>query len=257
VIVVRAAVFVLFGLAIGSFLTVVIHRIPRQEALVGGRSRCPSCGATIPARDNVPILSYVFLRGRCRNCGAKISARYPLVELAVAALFLAAAVVFADVYVAGMIAVILGVLFALAIIDVDHRVIPNAVVYPSLAVFFVALLLGAALGRDVNLIGAGLGLLSFGGGVLLVALIAPKGMGMGDVKLAGLIGLVLGSQGLRYVAVAAGLAILAGGVGGLTALAMGRSRKATIPFGPYLVIGAIAAAFWAGPIARAYLSLLR
>jgi leader peptidase (prepilin peptidase)/N-methyltransferase len=252
----RLFVFGLFGVTFGSFLTVVIHRIPRREALVGGRSRCPSCGATISARDNVPILSYLFLRGRCRSCGAKISPRYPLVELAVAALFLGAAVAFSEMYVAGVIAVFLGVLLALAIIDVDHRVIPNAFVYPSLAVFLVALLVGAALGRDVNLIGAGVGLLSFGGGVLLVALIAPRGMGMGDVKLAALIGLVLGSQGLRYVAVAAGLAILAGGVGGLVALAMGRSRKATIPFGPYLVIGAIAAAFWAGPIARAYISLL-
>jgi leader peptidase (prepilin peptidase)/N-methyltransferase len=253
----RLLVILLFGLAFGSFLTVVIHRIPRREALVGGRSRCPSCGATISAWDNVPVLSYLFLRGRCRNCHAKISPRYPLVELAVTALFLAAAGAFADLYVAGMIAAFLGVLIALAIIDVDHRVIPNAVVYPSLTVFLVAVLLGAALGRDVNLIGAGVGLLSFGGAVLLVALIAPKGMGMGDVKLAALIGLVLGTQGLRYVVVAAGLAIFAGGVGGVVALAMGRSRKATIPFGPYLVIGAITAAFWAGPIARTYLSLLR
>ena len=255
--VLRAPIFVVFGLAFGSFLAVVVHRVPQKVGLVGGRSRCPSCGATITARDNVPVVSYLLLRGRCRNCRATISPTYLLLELGGAALFLAAALAFADVYVAGVVAVFVGLLLALAIIDVDHRVIPNAVVYPSLAVFAAALLVGAVLGRDVDVIAAGLGFLAFGGGVLMVALIAPKGMGMGDVKLAALIGLVLGSQGLRYVAVAAGLAILAGGVGGLAALAIGRSRKATIPFGPYLVIGAIAAAFWSGPIARAYLSLLR
>lgn len=255
--VLRALVFVVFGVAFGSFVTVVIHRVPRKEPLAGGRSRCPSCGATISARDNVPVLSYIFLRGHCRNCGARISPRYPLVEVAVAALFLATAAAFTDVYVAGVMAVFVGMLLALAIIDVDHRVIPNAVVYPSLAVFLVALLIGAVLRRDVNLIGAGVGFLAFGGPVLLVALIAPGGMGMGDVKLASMIGLVLGSQGLEYVAVAAGLAIVAGGVGGIVALALGRSRKDTIPFGPYLAAGSIAAAFFAGPIARAYLSLLR
>ena len=253
----RIAAFVLFGLVFGSFLTVVIHRTPRKEALVRGRSRCPSCGATIAARDNVPVFSYLLLRGRCRHCGAKISPKYPLVELGVAALFLVAAVVFPDVYIAGVIAVFLGVLLSVAIIDIEHRIIPNAVIYPALLGFSSAVLIGAALGRGVSLFGAALGFLAFGGGVLIDALLVPKGMGMGDVKLAALIGLVLGSQGLRYVVVAAGLAILAGGVGGLVALAMGQSRKATIPFGPYLAIGAIAAAFWSGPIARAYLSLLR
>jgi leader peptidase (prepilin peptidase)/N-methyltransferase len=251
-----AAVFALLGLAFGSFLTVVAHRVPRKESLVGGRSRCPSCGAIIPARDNVPVLSYVVLRGRCRHCGTSLSPKYPIVEMATAVLFVGAAFSFRDVYLAGTMAVFLGVLLALAIIDIEHRIIPNAVVYPSLAAFSVALVVGAVLGRPLNLNAAGMGLLAFGGGVLLVALIAPKGMGMGDVKLAALIGLVLGSQGLRYVAVAAGLGILAGGAGGIVALAMGRSRKSTIPFGPYLVVGAVTAAFWAGPIARAYLSLL-
>lgn len=252
----RALVFALFGLAFGSFLTVVIHRTPRKEALVGGRSRCPSCGTTISVRDNVPVVSYWVLRGRCRHCGARISLKYPVIELATAGLFLSAAFTFGDLYVAGMIAVFLGAMLALGVIDAEHRIIPNAVVYPSVIVFAVAIVAGALLGRHIDVVRAGLGLLTFGGGVLAVALIAPKGMGMGDVKLAALIGLVLGSQGLRYVAVAAGLGILAGGIGGLAALAMGRSRKAQIPFGPYLVVGAIGAAFWAGPIARAYLSLL-
>jgi leader peptidase (prepilin peptidase)/N-methyltransferase len=253
----RIVTFGIFGLAFGSFLTVVDYRAPRRAALVGGRSRCPSCGATISARDNVPVLSYLVLRGRCRRCRTPISPKYPLVELATAALFVAAAVAFGDVYVAGVIAVFLGAMVALAIIDIEHRLIPNVVVYPSLALFLVAIAVGALLGRPVSVTGAGLGLLVFGGAILIVALLSPRGMGMGDVKLASLIGLVLGSQGLRYVAVAAGLAIVAGGVGGIVALALGRSRKDTIPFGPYLAAGSIAAAFFAGPIAGAYLSLLR
>ena len=252
----RAAIFALFGLAWGSFLTVVIHRTPRKESISSGRSRCRSCGTTIAARDNVPVLSYLLLRGRCRQCGASISPVYLLVELATAILFVATSVVFSDTYVAAVLAVFLGVLLALAVIDAEHRIIPNAIVYPSLVVFAVVLVVGAVASRHIDVARAALGFLAFGAGVLLVALISPRGMGMGDVKLAALIGLVLGSQGLRYVAVAAGLGILAGGVGGLAALATGRSRKATMPFGPYLVVGAVCAAFWAGPIARAYLSLL-
>jgi leader peptidase (prepilin peptidase)/N-methyltransferase len=254
---VRLVLFAVFGLAFGSFLTVVIHRIPRKEALIGGRSRCPACEATISARDNVPIVSYLLLRGRCRHCEARISPRYPLVELATAALFAAASLIFADLYVAGVMAVFLGVLLALAAIDIEHRVLPNAVVYPSLGLFTLAVVLGALLGRELRLVDAALGFLAFGGAVFAVALVSPRGMGMGDVKLAALMGLVLGSQGLRYVAVAAGLAVLAGGVGGIVALIAGRSRKSTIPFGPYLAAGATASALWGGAIARWYLSLLR
>jgi leader peptidase (prepilin peptidase)/N-methyltransferase len=253
---VRVAIFAVFGLAVGSFLTVVVHRTPRKESVVSGRSRCPSCGGTIGPKDNVPLVSFLLLRGRCRRCKARISSEYPLTEAATAALFAGAAVAFQDVYVAGVMALFLAVLIALGLIDIHHKLIPNAVVYPSLLLFAAALVLGAAIGREVDLVRAGLGFLAYGTGLLVVALISPRGMGMGDVKLTAFIGLVLGSQGLRYVAVAAGLGILAGGVGGVVALAMGRSRKSAIPFGPYLAVGAIAAAFWARPIADAYLSRL-
>jgi leader peptidase (prepilin peptidase)/N-methyltransferase len=198
-----------------------------------------------------------MLRGRCRRCGARISARYPLIELATAAVFLAAALAFADVVVAAIMALFLSILLALALVDVESRVIPNAVVYPSLGLFGAALVVAAATSRHVDLLRAVLGLLIFGGGLLLVALARAGGMGMGDVKLAGLIGLVLGSQGLQYVAVAAGLAILIGGVAAVGVLAARRSMKSTMPFGPYLVAGAFGAAIWGGPLARAYLSLLR
>jgi leader peptidase (prepilin peptidase)/N-methyltransferase len=251
---VRVILFALFGLAFGSFLTVLVRRTPARVPVVTGRSRCPQCGSTIEARDNVPVISYVLLRGRCRHCGTRISPEYPLTELATSSLFAGTALTYDDVFVAAVVAVFLGLLVALALIDIRHKLIPNAITYPSLVILTVALLLGAALGRDVDLVRAGLGLLSFGAGLLALALIRPGGMGMGDVKLAALIGLVLGSQGLRYVAVAAAGAVLAGGVGGVVALLMGMSRKSAIPFGPYLVAGAITSAFWAEPIARVYLS---
>ena len=250
------AIAVLFGLTFGSFLTVVVHRTPRREAIGRGRSRCPSCGATLTWRDNIPLVSYLVLRGRCRHCGARISVRYPLIELGTAALFVAAVVRYQDDAVAAVIAPFLGLLLALGLVDVEHRIIPNAVVYPAIPLFAAAVVALDLAGRAASAVDAGIGFLAFGGGLFLIALIRPGGMGMGDVKLAGLIGLVLGSQGIAVVGVAAALGILAGGVGGAVALAAGRSGKSAMPFGPFLAAGAIVAALWGRQIADAYLSLL-
>ena len=251
----RAAVFGLFGLAFGSFVTVLVHRTPRHENVVSGRSRCPTCGATITARDNLPVVSYLLLRGRCRSCGAHISSLYPLTELATAGLFAAAGVAFPDPYVAALMGVFLALLLAMTLTDLRQRLIPNAVVYPGLVVFAAMLGLGALLHRDESLPGGLEGFLVFGGSLFLVALMVPRGMGMGDVKLAALIGLVVGSRGFPSVMVAVGLGILAGGLGATLALVAGRSRKSTMPFGPFLAGGAAAATF-AGPwIAHAYLGL--
>ena len=163
---------------------------------------------------------------------------------------------FPRVYVAGVLAVFLGVMLALALTDVHHKLIPNSVVYPSLVVFAITVVLGAALGEGLDPIWALVGFASFGGALFVIALLKPGGMGMGDVKLAALIGMVLGSLGLRYVAVAAGVAVLAGGVGGIVALLAGLSRKATLPFGPYLAFGAAVSAFWGPALADLYLSHL-
>lgn len=253
----RVALFAVAGLLFGSFLTVVIHRAPRRESVARGRSRCPACGTEIRARDNVPVVSWLLLRGRCHACGERISWEYPATELLTAALFAAVAFTFRDAFVAGVLAVFAAVLFALAIVDVRHRILPNSIVYPSALLFAGALVLGVLLGRPLDLAGAALGLAILGGGLFAIALVRPNAMGMGDVKLAALIGLVLGSLGLRYVAVAAAGAILAGGVGGVAALAAGRSRKSAIPFGPFLAAGAMAALFWGPAVADAYLSRLR
>jgi leader peptidase (prepilin peptidase)/N-methyltransferase len=254
---VLVALFFALGLIFGSFLTVVIGRLPRGESIVRPRSRCPACGVEIRSRDNVPVVSWVLLRGRCRACGERISAEYPLVELATAALFAAAAVLVDPIYAASLAAPFLGIMLAIAVIDARHRVVPNRIVYPFLALFAVAIVVGDLAGGGVGALDAGLGLTLYGVPLLLVAVAVPQGMGMGDVKLAALIGLVLGSFGLSYVGVAAGVGVIGGGIGALVALALlGAGRRDQIPFGPFLAGGAVVATLLGPRIADLYLSLL-
>jgi leader peptidase (prepilin peptidase)/N-methyltransferase len=163
---------------------------------------------------------------------------------------------FTDVYVAAVMALFLSVLLAVSLTDAHERIIPNSVIYPGMIVFAVGLAIGALLGRDVDLAGSTVGLLLFGGGLFLIAFVVPKGMGMGDVKLAALIGLVVGSRGVGSVVVAVGAGILAGGLGAVVALAAGRSRKSAIPFGPFLAGGAALSVFAGSWIARGYLGLM-
>jgi leader peptidase (prepilin peptidase)/N-methyltransferase len=247
----RVVAFGVTGLAIGSFLTVLVHRLPLGLSVVAPRSACPACAAPIPARDNVPVLSYAVLRGRCRGCNGHISAEYPAVEAATAGLFVAAALTFRGTWQAALAALLFAVLLSASLIDARHRVIPNRLTYPALGVLGGLIVAAWVSGSGVHAAGAMIGAAAMGGGLLVVALVSPGGMGMGDVKLATVIGLVLGSFGLRYVAVAAAFGVLAGGVGGLAALLGGRGRKDTIPFGPYLAGGAVAAAL-AGPQVAAW-----
>jgi leader peptidase (prepilin peptidase)/N-methyltransferase len=253
---VRVVVALLFGLVFGSFLTVVVHRVPAGESIVRPRSRCPSCGTQIRSSDNIPVLSWILLRGRCRACGARIPVVYPLTELGTAALFVAAALHFEDVWVAIMMAPFCGLMLGLAVIDYRHKILPNRIVYPSLVIFPAYLVVAAIAGADVDLVRAGIGFLAYGGGLLLIAIVSPRGMGMGDVKLAALIGVVLGSLGLRYVGVAAAAGILLGGVVAIGALLAGAGRKRAIPFGPFLAAGAVIAAFWGAGLASLYLNRL-
>jgi leader peptidase (prepilin peptidase)/N-methyltransferase len=249
----RVLIAVPFGLAIGSFLTVVVHRVPAGGSVVAPRSRCPSCETPIEARDNVPVVSWLALRGRCRNCRARIPARYPLIELATAGLFAAAAARFDDLWLLAGAAAFLAVLLALSLIDLEHKILPNRIVYPSLVAFPAYLIVARLAGAPVDLLDALVGFLAYGGVMLLVAIASPRGMGMGDVKLAALIGVVVGAIDLQSVAVAGGLAILLGGVAAAAALAMGKGRKSAVPFGPFLAAGAALALFWGPAIADAYL----
>ena len=252
----RLLAFSLSGLITGSFLTAVVHRTPKGEGL-GGRSRCPRCGAQIRVIDNIPLFSWLVLRGRCRSCGNRISVQYPLTELATAGLFVAAELTFEPVALAIPAAVFLGLMLAISIIDARHRIVPNRIVYPALLLLAPAVVVGDLLNVGIDAPKAFIGMLAYAGPLLLVAFAVPGGMGMGDVKLAALIGLALGGLGLSYVVVAAGLGILGGGVGALVAVAVFRcGRRQQLPFGPYLAAGA-AVSLLAGPgIADAYLSLV-
>jgi leader peptidase (prepilin peptidase)/N-methyltransferase len=240
------------GLAFGSFMTVVTERVPAGVSVVSPRSRCPSCGAEIANRDNIPILSWALLRGRCRNCGSRISARYPLLELSTAILFSGAFLVYESIWVAVAVGFLLVLMPAVAVIDIEHRIIPNRLMYPALVAFPVYLSIARLFGAPVDLVRMAAGFVLYGGALFAVAIVS-RGMGMGDVKLAALIGLVLGSVGLAYVGVAAGSAIVLGGIGAVVALVLGRGRKAAIPFGPYLAAGAVVSAFWGERIADWYL----
>jgi len=248
----RALVALPFGLVVGSFMTVAVHRLPRGESLVTPRSRCPSCGSPIQPRDNVPVLSWLVLGGRCRRCGAPISFEYPLLELTTATLVVLAAIRHPDPWRAVLVAGLLVMMPAIAVIDIRHRIIPNRLTYPALILFLALIVVAWLAGGDVDPLRGLIGLGLFGG-VLFVIAVVSRGMGMGDVKLAALVGLVLGSLGLGYVGVAAGAAIVLGGLGGVVALAMGRGRKSAIPFGPYLAAGAVVAGLWGSAIADWYL----
>ena len=238
----------LFGMIGGSFVGVVAHRVPRRESIVGPRSRCDRCQTTIAAYDNIPVLSWLLLRGRCRSCGESIPARYPLVELVMGTLFAATVLVFHDD--PGSMAmglVLVSVLTAITLTDLERRVIPN----PIMAVAAVAGIAIAA-ATDPGLLPERLISAAAAGGFLLIAAVAyPAGMGMGDVKLAGVMGLYLGTA----VAPALLIAMLAGAAVGVWMIVREgvSARKRGIPFGPFLAGGAVVGLFAGDAIVDWYL----
>jgi len=245
----------LLGLLIGSFLNVVIVRVPERQSVVTPRSRCPGCGTQLAERDNVPVLSWLLLRGRCRTCAMRIPARYPLVELATGALFAAAALRFgADWALPGYL-LFFATLLAVSAIDLERFLVPNRIVYPSLAASLVLLGAAAVLEHDLAALGRGLvGAVLASGGLFLVALVYPRGMGMGDVKLALLLGLYLGWLSLGHVAVGLFLGFLLGSIVGLGLLVTGvRGRKDHLPFAPFLAAGAVLAVLVGRPLLDWYL----
>jgi len=248
-----------FGLFIGSFLNVVIWRVPRAESVVKPRSRCPQCGHEIRGRDNLPVVSWLLLRGRCRDCKTRVSARYPLVELTTAVLFGLLGwhfglhlVLIAYLYLAA-------ISVALALIDIDVHRLPDALTLPSYPVAAVLLTVGALAAHEpFDLARAAIG------GAALFMLYAvlwfvyPRGMGLGDVKLAGVLGMYLGYLGWGTLAVGAFFGFALGGVLGVTLMAIGRAtRKSKIPFGPFMLAGAMAAVFFGTSIAHTYVSFSR
>lgn len=238
----------LFGAALGSFLNVVIYRLPRKQSLVRPASRCPSCSTPIRPYDNIPIVSWLLLRGRCRSCSVMISARYPLIEALTAALCVAVVLAKTGTDQIALSVVFVLLLVPIALIDLEHRIIPNRLTALGAV---LALGIGTVLdptGEPERLIAG----VAAGGGLLLAALAYPGGMGIGDVKLAGIMGLFLGAAVAPAVFVA-----LIGGVlvGGLVIAKKGtrEGRKTAVPFGPFLAFGSVVAIFVGSPIVEWYM----
>lgn len=255
------------GTLIGSFLNVVVYRVPLGRSVVSPPSACPACDTPLRAVDNVPLVSWLVLRGRCRSCAEPISVRYPLVELGTALFFVLIAVAFLPQVLAGagIPAVLSLVAFlylgavsvALALIDFDTMRLPNRIILPSYAV--VGALLGAAglLAQDwTALLAAAIGAIGMFGLYLGLALAKPGGMGFGDVKLAGLLGMALGFVGLPQLAVGVLAAFLLGGIVGVSLILARRAgRRTAIPFGPWMLAGAWVGILAGEPIAEGYLRL--
>lgn len=244
-----AFIFV-FGLLIGSFVTALAFRIPRGMSIMGPRSMCPGCGERVAAYDNIPVVSWVLLRGRARCCGIRVSPRYPLTELTVGVLFLATALVYRDD--AAELAIGLVFITTLATItltDLEKRIIPNRILLPA-AVICLAIAIATDPGGVPERIIAG----AAAGGLLFVAALAyPAGMGLGDVKLAAVMGLFLG----RNVAPAILIALLTGSIVGVAMIVRegASARKTAIPFGPFLAVGGVVGLLAGNELVDAYLNL--
>ena len=250
VLVVVAAVL---GLLVGSFLNVVIHRVPRGESVVRPPSRCPDCGQQIRVRHNVPVFGWLVLRGRCAGCGGRISVRYPLVELGTGVLFALLALRFGPPDLPAFL--YFGAIgIALALIDFDCRRLPNAIVLPSYPVLAVLLTVSAWWRDDWwSPARAGIGGAALFGFYLVLALVYPAGMGFGDVKLAGVLGGILAYVSWQALLFGAFGGFLLGALAGVLVLATGKGgRKTALPFGPFMIAGALGAIFAAGPLSEAY-----
>lgn len=252
------AAALVFGLLIGSFLNVVIWRVPRGESLSHPGSHCPNCDHAIRPHDNVPLVSWLVLRGRCRDCAATISVRYPLVELATGVAFAGTAAWL------GLTVLLLpmwwfaAVSIALALIDIDVKRLPNAIVLTSWGVIGLGLVATAAVeGTWGAMTRAAIGAVVMGGAYVLLVVIYPAGMGMGDVKLAVLLGMVLGWFGWAQLIVGFFLGFLLGALWGVGLMVTKRGgRKTAVPFGPFMIAGAWLALWCAPAIATWYGGLL-
>jgi leader peptidase (prepilin peptidase)/N-methyltransferase len=243
-----------FGLLIGSFLNVVIYRVPRGESVVRPGSRCPGCGHELSWYENVPLVSWLVLRGRCRSCHTPISARYPLVELLTGILFGAMAWRFGAAWELPAFLYLAAISVALSFIDIDTQRLPDVIVLPSYVVAAVLLGLAALIEPDwssfLRAVLGGAALLAF---YFLALVIYPRGMGWGDVKLAGVVGAYLAWISWGALAVGAFAGFLLGGLFGALLMAVRRAgRKTKIPFGPWLLLGVMVGVLWGTDIAHWY-----
>jgi len=244
----------LLGLIVGSFLNVVIHRFPRHESIIRPRSRCPECETEISSRDNVPVLSWLLLRGRCRHCNNRISARYPAIEMLTALMFVCAALRFGPSMELAAFSILFASLIAVAAIDIELRLVPKRIVWPTFAaaglLFTASAVIQGEPRRLVDTVGGSVGAFAV---LFTIHLISPRGMGFGDVRLAALLGLFLGWLGPAHVGLGLFAGFVFGGIGGLAALALGRSRRSALPFAPFLALGTATAVLVGQPILDWYL----
>lgn len=246
---------VLIGLAFGSFLNVVIYRVPRKESVVRPRSACPNCGTPIAGRDNIPVISWVLLRARCRTCREPISIRYPLVEVATAGLFAGAALRFGLDWALPAFLVFLAGLLALAFTDLEHFLLPVRIVYPVLGLVGALLILAAAITGHWSQLGVAVATGAAAFAIFYaINFMNSKWMGFGDVRLAGLIGLALGWLGAGIALFGFFAGFLLGAVVGVALILTKRiDRSAHIPFGVFLALGAFVAVYAGHPLVNFYL----
>jgi leader peptidase (prepilin peptidase) / N-methyltransferase len=246
------------GLVVGSFLNVVVHRVPLGLSVVSPGSACPACGTPVRPRDNVPVLGWLLLGGRCRDCGAPISPRYLVVEVFTAVLFGLVAWWTGPAWHLPAYLYLAAIAVALTAIDLDVRRLPDAIVLPAYPVAGV-LLLGASVlegdgGSALRALAGAAGLLAL---YVTLALLHPGGMGLGDVKLSGVLGAYLAWAGWAELAVGGFLGFLLGGLVGAALMALGRAgRRTRVPFGPFMLAGAGLGLAVGEPLAAAYLALL-
>jgi leader peptidase (prepilin peptidase) / N-methyltransferase len=253
-----ALFFGLCGLLIGSFANVVIYRVPAGRSIVKPPSACPACGARVRSIDNVPVVSWLVLRGRCRACKAPISVRYPAVEALVGLIFAGIGWRFGISWTGVGEALLAGGLVALAFIDFDHMLLPRRVVYVTLTAVAVAFLAGAVTGGQWHRLAVA-AICAVVPWALFFAInfIAPKALGFGDVRLALLIGFGLGWLGAAYAFLGFIVASILGSLVGLTLIALGKAgRRTAVPFGTFLATGAIVAALAGAPVVNWYLATL-
>jgi leader peptidase (prepilin peptidase)/N-methyltransferase len=245
----------LLGLVVGSFLNVLIYRIPRQMSFILARSHCVYCGAPVRARDNIPLVSYLFLRGRCRACNAPISPRYPAVEALTAALFAGCVFRFGLTPAAGVAAILCSLLIVLSMIDAEHYLLPDKMTMPGILLGLLLQPLFPTVMLIDAIVGAALGA---GALILLINfwywLRKEEGMGLGDVNMLAMVGAFLGWQGMLVTLISAAFL---GAIVGLILIAMQRlGFKSRLPFGVFLALGALVALFWGGGLLSGYLGLL-
>jgi leader peptidase (prepilin peptidase)/N-methyltransferase len=246
----------IFGLVIGSFLNVCIHRLPSSQSIVHPRSRCPQCGHLIRVYDNIPVLSYLILRGRCRDCGARISLRYPVVELLSGAFAAMAVARFGLSWQALLMYALIAAFLVITFIDLDHRIIPDVITLPGIPIGLAASFGPGMISPLESLVG----ILAGGGSLFLVAwgyqlVTQREGMGGGDIKLLAMIGAFIGWKGVLLTIF---IASLTGTLAGMALIFRRRGdMKLAVPFGPFLAVGAIAYLFMGPELMSWYLAAVR